>query len=422
VTEYERYSEYKNSGVEWLGEIPSDWQIRRLSTFIEKSNAGEVIDRSHWYAGSELLYTCSKEPMVSSFTGFPDKKRTLPNDLLLTRNATPYVHIPESGSIYSNVVQRVSIKSDFDRRWLAHAVSAAQSNMVGYGVSIPSLSYPMWAKLIVPTPPNTGTQQKIVEFLDRETAHIDAGVANMESLIALLTEKRAALISETVTRGIPGEHTAYKDSGVEWLGEIPVEWALVRAKTILDFKKRLNKGMANSNLLSLSYGKLKKKDINSADGLLPDNFEGYQIIHRNEFVFRFTDLQNDQRSLRSAISKLDTGIITSAYLVAAVKNDKITNPDFFAYLMRGYDHKKVFYGIGSGLRQSVGTKEMSVLPVPLPSLEMQQKIVEFLDKETSQIDLAIDNAKSLIQLMKEKRQTLISDVVTGKIDVTNYTD
>src|ERR1035437_5447381 len=113
-------------------------------------------------------------------------------------------------------------------------------------------------------------------------------------------------------------YSKYKDSGVEWLGEVPEHWDVYPLLSIATERSESNRGMLENNLLSLSYGRIIQKDITSNDGLLPESFETYQIAHPGDIVFRLTDLQNDKRSLRTAIVD-QRGIITSAYLVLTPK-------------------------------------------------------------------------------------------------------
>lgn len=206
----------------------------------------------------------------------------------------------------------------------------------------------------------------------------------------------------------------YKDSGVAWLGEVPSHWqskplfALVRA---MDTR---NDGMIENNLLSLSYGRIKRKDIEDNDGLLPASFETYQIVEKDDIVWRLTDLQNDQRSLRTGIVT-ERGIITSAYL--ATRPTGITAP-FLSYLLRAYDHTKVFYSMGGGLRQSMKFADVKWLPVMLPSAEEQTAIAAFLDRETAKIDALVAEQGRLIALLKEKRQAVISHAVTKGLNPT----
>lgn len=160
-----------------------------------------------------------------------------------------------------------------------------------------------------------------------------------------------------------------------------------------------NVGMREQNLLSLSYGKIVRKDINSADGLLPASFETYQIVEPGMTILRFTDLQNDQRSLRSGLVT-ERGIITSAYVAV---DPFAMDPRFFAYMMRAYDTNKVFYGMGGGVRQGLNFDSIRRLPVPNLPLDEQRAIADYLDQETVQIDALVAKQEELIGLLRERR-------------------
>lgn len=194
---------------------------------------------------------------------------------------------------------------------------------------------------------------------------------------------------------------------MEWLGDVPEHWNLKRFSYLFDENKKKNIGLKETNVLSLSYGNIKEKNIDDNKGLLPESFETYQIIEPNDIVFRFTDLQNDKRSLRSAISKYH-GIITSAYVAVKTKQ----NADFYNYLFRAYDLQKVFYSMGEGMRQSLKMDELNKMPVVLPSEVEQKRIVAFLDTETTRIDNLIAKQEKLIELLEEQRKSIISHAVT----------
>ncbi|PSD34788.1 restriction endonuclease subunit S [Acinetobacter radioresistens] len=203
------------------------------------------------------------------------------------------------------------------------------------------------------------------------------------------------------------QYPSYKPSGVEWLGDVPEHWNLKRFGYLFDENKKKNIGLKETNVLSLSYGNIKEKNIDDNKGLLPESFETYQIIEPNNIVFRFTDLQNDKRSLRSAISKYH-GIITSAYIAVKTKQ----NADFYNYLFRAYDLQKVFYSMGEGMRQSLKMDELNKMPVVLPNKDEQKRIVSFLDTETTRIDNLITKQEKLIELLEEQRKSIISHAVT----------
>lgn len=203
------------------------------------------------------------------------------------------------------------------------------------------------------------------------------------------------------------QYPRYKNSGVEWLCDVPEHWNLKRFGYLFDENKKKNIGLKETNVLSLSYGNIKEKNIDDNKGLLPESFETYQIIEPNNIVFRFTDLQNDKRSLRSAISKYH-GIITSAYIAVKTKQ----NADFYNYLFRAYDLQKVFYSMGEGMRQSLKMDELNKMPVVLPNKDEQKRIVSFLDTETARIDNLIAKQEKLIELLEEQRKSIISHAVT----------
>ncbi|CAM8665065.1 RMtype1_S_MspEN3ORF6650P_TRD2-CR2_like domain containing protein [Oxalobacteraceae bacterium] len=204
----------------------------------------------------------------------------------------------------------------------------------------------------------------------------------------------------------------YKKSGINWYEDVPHDWGVEPLFALAHECSTPNKGMIEDNLLSLSYGRVINKDINSNDGLLPESFETYQVVEPNDIVLRLTDLQNDKRSLRSAIVK-ERGIITSAYL--AIRPTRI-DATFLNYLLRAYDLTKVFYSMGGGLRQSMKFSDVKRLPLILPSHLEQKSIVTFLDHETAKIDMLVNEQKKLIELLKEKRQVIVSDAVTKGLD------
>jgi type I restriction enzyme S subunit len=204
----------------------------------------------------------------------------------------------------------------------------------------------------------------------------------------------------------------YKQSGISWYQHIPKDWEVLPLFALAQECSSSNKGMVEDNLLSLSYGKVINKDINSNDGLLPESFETYQVVESDDIVLRLTDLQNDKRSLRSAIVK-ERGIITSAYVAIRPKN---VDASFLNYLLRAYDLTKVFYSMGGGLRQSMKFSDVRRLPLILPSLLEQESIATFLDHETAKIDTLVAAQEKLIDLLSKKRQAVISHAVTQGLD------
>lgn len=203
-----------------------------------------------------------------------------------------------------------------------------------------------------------------------------------------------------------------KDSGIEWIGSVPSYWRVHTLYQLVTQVKEKNSNLQEKNLLSLSYGKIKRKDIDSPDGLLPASFDGYNIIEDGDIVLRLTDLQNDHTSLRVGLAT-ERGIITSAY--TTLRPIDTSNSKYLFYLLHAFDLKKGFYGMGSGVRQGLNYAEVKELRVVLPSQDEQNAIVRFLDNQCGQIDSIIEEAKSSIAEYKKLREAVIFEAVTRGI-------
>ncbi len=207
---------------------------------------------------------------------------------------------------------------------------------------------------------------------------------------------------------------AYKDSGFDWLGDVPEHWEVLPGRACFHEKKQPNLGLQEETVLSLSYGRIVVKPPEKLHGLVPSSFESYQIVNPLDIVIRPTDLQNDWNSLRFGLSR-HRGIITSAYLCFQTKNT--VTPGFGHLLLHSYDLMKVFYGLGSGLRQNLDWSDFKHLPCSIPPLPEQAAIVRFLDHADRYIQRYIRAKQKLIALLEEQKRAIINEAVTGRIDV-----
>jgi type I restriction enzyme S subunit len=191
----------------------------------------------------------------------------------------------------------------------------------------------------------------------------------------------------------------------------PNEWQLDKLHQVFRVRRgSKNTGMKEDNLLSLSYGRIIQKDIETADGLLPENFEGYQIVEPGNIVLRLTDLQNDKRSLRQGLVT-QRGIITSAYDAVEVQRDN--DPRFWFYSLLALDLAKHYYSLGGGVRQSVKFADFPNDWVYRPDLSSQRQIADFLDRETARIDLLIEKKQRLVALLGEKAASEVDLLIDG---------
>lgn len=203
-----------------------------------------------------------------------------------------------------------------------------------------------------------------------------------------------------------------KDSGIAWIGAMPRAWKMNTIAQIFLQVKCKNTGLQEKNLLSLSYGKVKRKSIDTVEGLLPESFDGYNIIEKDDIVLRLTDLQNDHTSLRVGLAE-ERGIITSAYLT--IRNRSNFCPKYLYYYLHSFDIAKGFYGMGAGVRQGLNWDGVKWLKILAPSAPEQERIAVFLDAECAEIDAVLEKTRASIEEYKKLKQAVITQAVTKGI-------
>ena len=411
----------KPSGIEWIGDIPDDWEVRKLlSLFKEHKDRNKNLEEQNLLslsygkikrkdinnndgllpASFETYNIVEKGDIVFRLTDLQNDKRSLRTGIVTQRGIIT--------SAYVTIRPKIKLDSRF-YHYLYHMydickVFYGMGDGVRQGMGFEDL------KNIPTLIPPLKTQQKIADYLDEKCGEIDATIAKQKESIEKLKAYKQSLISETVTKGLD-KSAPLKPSGIEWIGYIPDDWEVRKLLSIFKEHKDRNKNLEEQNLLSLSYGKIKRKDINNNDGLLPASFETYNIVENGDIVFRLTDLQNDKRSLRTGIVT-QRGIITSAYVTIRPKIR--LDSRFFHYLYHMYDICKVFYGMGDGVRQGMGFEDLKNIPTLIPPLKTQQKIADYLDSKCSQIDKYITEKQNIIQKLDAYKKSLIFKCVTGK--------
>lgn len=274
-----------------------------------------------------------------------------------------------------------------------------------------NIDYTKLKNHLLPVPPRD-EQDQIVRFLDWKVSSINKLIRIRKRRIEELEAIKRSSIGYLVmgqAQSIPQRGTA-----VSWVKTIPAHWNEKSLIQVAEEQQIKNAGMVEDNLLSLSYGKIINKNIKTTDGLLPSSFEGYQIVHDGNIILRLTDLQNDHKSLRTGLVT-QTGIITSAYTCLNVRHNIL--PEYLQLQLHVADLCKVFYGMGGGVRQSIGFKEIRKLVIAIPPVEEQQHILDRVHSIEKPINCAIQNSRDIIAELENLKMRLISDTVTGKIDV-----
>lgn len=421
MSHYKSYPSYKNSGIDWLGKVPEHWAVTPIKRVASLKNFRTNESSSDLqYVGLEDVQSASGKYMPTEGNARQSEDSTVAvfskGDVLYGK-LRPYLKkaiVAEMDGVCSTeflVLDAHKVEPELLQKWLLTSDVTQQIESTCEGAKMPRADWEGVGSVPIPVPPNE-EQSKLVEAINTETARIESLIAKKTRFIELLKEKRQALITHAVTKGL-NPNVPMKDSGIEWIGEVPQDWDVRPFFALVTELNRKNTDLIETNILSLSYGSIIQKPENRNMGLTPASYETYQIVEPGEIVFRFTDLQNDKRSLRSA-QVTQRGIITSAYM--AVKPHGIDST-YLAWLMRSYDLCKVFYAMGGGLRQSLKFEDVRRLPVLIPSPEEQANIANEINMKTARIDTLVDKTEQSITLLKERRSAFITAAVTGQIDV-----
>ena len=424
MIKYKRYERYKDSGVEWIGEIPEEWEFRRIS-HICTLGRGRVISKI------EIAENEGEYPVYSSQTE---------NDGVLGYINTydfegDYVTWTTDGANAGTVFRRTGRfnctnvcgtlkpkENNLDLSYLTYALSLETKRYVRLDIN-PKLMNNEMAKIRVLFPPSD-EQKAIANFLDQKTAEIDSLIADKEKLIELLQEKRQAIITEAVTKGL-NPNVRMKDSGIEWIGEIPEHWEVVKIKLLLKVKDGthdtpdfVDKGEGTVPLITSK---------NIIDGEI--DFLNAKHISREDYI-------NINR--RSDVGKNDIimpmiGTIGNPVIVKTDKEFSIKNVALFKTSYNELLAKFIYYTLQSnlikiqfdllnrgGVQAFVSLDVLrNLLVIKMPSTELKE-IVLYLENKTQEIDSLILSIRVGINKLKEYRQSLISEAVTGKIDVRDY--
>ena len=434
---YEPYPTYRDSGVEWLGKIPSHWEVKKSSRlFAIGSGTTPPTDYPEYYGGGVPWITTSelRESVVTS-----TEKSVTKQALRAFSALNLYPERSIAVAMYGATIGRLgilgisaavnqaccvfskpeSIDVWFWFYWLQFRRPYLIS--LGYGGGQPNLSQELLKSIRVPIPP-LHEQRNIVYTLDRETAKLDELVAKKERLIELLQEKRSALITQAVTKGIDPD-APMKDSGVEWLADIPERWNTARMWQLSE---------------AISGGTPSRDEPRNWGGLVPwvspKDMKCRLLDDTEEKITERGRTEGGIRLVRPpAVLIVVRGMILAHSFPVALASVPLTiNQDmkalklgegvderYFGWLLNGIAHQilgTVIEKSGHGTR-TVRMDEWRSVELPLPPILEQQSIADFLDRETSEVDVLLAKVHEAVDRLKELRTALIAAAVTGKIDV-----
>ena len=412
---------YKETGIDWISEIPSDWNVSR-SKFIFKNKSLKNFPNEPLLSVTQLdgvvLRSESNMNVWNPTDDVSGYKLIEPGDFVISlRSFEGGLELSEVRGLVSpayTVLQTIKRIDVYYFRWLMksyqfiielnkHVTGIRQGKNIGWDD---------FSNIYI-TIPLVEEQKLISRYLDKKTEQIDRLVEKIQKKIELLKEQRTSLINQCVIKGLD-PNVEMKDSGVEWIGEIPKHWNLVRNKNFLTQSKNIvGENWKNHILLSLGKLGVIVRDVESGKGKFPESFEAYQEVKRGQFVFCLFDMDETPRTV--GLSN-EVGMITGAYTVFDCSD--LVSSNFIYYYYLAIDEFKGLAPHYSGLRKTIRPTKFLSLNIHLPSLDEQNKIVEFIKEKSHRIDNWVSIEQKRIGVLKEYRQSLISSVVTGKVRVT----
>lgn len=403
----------RDSGIEWIGDIPVDWNITKVKYVFSDTNAGEVIDKNYWNCGDELLYTCQKTPMKSNFMNFPAWKRTGEKDLLLTRNATPYIFIPQKGSIYSNVVQRIIVKEDYDLRYLSYSILLGAEALTVNGDTIPSYNMEVWKNIFIPIMA-LKKQHIIADYLDEKCKEIDNIISKTQASIEEYKKLKQSIITRAVTKGVRTNRTL-KSSGIEWVKELPDDWRVIPSKFLFRNSDTRKKDGDEQMTASQQYGIITQKRYMELTGskvvFANKGLEDWKHVEPFDFVISLRSFQGGLEMSET------TGCITWHYIV--LKPCKEVYSYYYKWLFKSELYIKALQRTCNFIRDGQDLRYSNFVQVPIfePSLEEQQEIAEYLNKKCTEVDELINQKERLLTDLEKYKKSIIYEYVTGKKEV-----
>lgn len=426
-----KYDKYKPSGIDWLGCVPEHWKIVRIKDFCNITR-GRVISQLDLEDEGYPVY--SSQTAENGCLGYISTYDFEGEAITWTTDGA------KAGTVFlrngkyncTNVCGILQLKSsvkDTDIKFVAHslgfiALHNKRLDINGYKIMSNEMAF-----IVIALPPLT-EQTAIAAYLDERTANIDRRIELLKQKIDKYKELRRSLISQVVTRGL-NPNVKFKDSGIDWLGQIPEHWETKRIKDLFRSDKGLSitkEDLVEKGLPVISYGQIHAKINNGTtivDELIryvPESFkEGNEksLAHKGNFLF--ADTSEDTEGCGNCVYvDRETAVYAGYHTLLLRPISELANNKYIAFLFKSDEWRKQIRSVVNGVKLfSVTLKILNFRGVVLPPKDEQDDIAKYLDEKTLQIDTIVKKCEEQIEQLTALRRSLIAEVVTGKIKVTN---
>jgi len=441
---FKPYPAYKDSGVEWLGEVPEHWAQRKLKYIARFSGGGTPSREKLTYWNGDIPWVSPKDMKFEVIVGAEESitSEGLQNSTASLVSPGGLLIVVRSGILKHTIpvaINNVEVAlnqdmkalrfnpklaiSDFFFRWIQGFNNQLLHAWLKQGATVESVEQEYLADTTVPMP-GINEQRMIVDFLDHETARIDALIEEQQRLIELLKEKRQAVISHAVTKGLDPT-VPMKDSGVEWLGEVPGHWEIARVKNVA----KLESGHTPSKNFPEYWegGDISWISLNDSKRLKVVDY-----IDETTFMITALGVSNSSARLlpaRAVVFTRDATIglaaittkpmCVSQHLIAWICNENLVIPEYLLLVFYAMEKELDRFTFGATIK-TIGMPDIRELVTTVPPMTEQARIVADVNAQRDRIGRLLQESDMALALYLERRSALISAAVTGKIDVRNW--
>ena len=412
--------EMKDSGIEWVGTIPQDWQLSKIGNLYTQRNE-KVSDKDYQPLSVTMQGILPQLATAAKTDDGDNRKLVRVGDFAINsrsdrRGSCGISPLDGSVSLINIILTPRTAMHPGYYNWLFHTtLFADEFYKWGHGI-VADLWTTRWQEMksITVPVPEYAEQERIAAFLDAECAEIDAVLEKTRASIEEYKKLKQAVITQAVTKGIRGDRPM-KDSGSVWFEEIPCNWVMKRIKYLFHIKKDIA-GKEGYTVLSITQSGIKPKDLSKNEGQLADNYSHYQLLNPGDFAMNHMDLLTGWVD----ISKY-SGVTSPDYRVFVLDDAEKNDSSYYLYLMQMCYFNRIFYGLGQGVsgmgRWRLQADKFLNFPVVVPPVDEQKEIASYLNEKCSCIEVMIAKKQQYLIEIENYKKSLIYEYVTGKKEV-----
>ena len=425
--------EMKDSGIEWIGKIPESWTLTKIKNAAQEIGSGttppshilDYYDGDVFWIQSGDIY--GKSEIIDTVTRVTIK--AVQNLSALHIYEADFIVIAMYGGSVGNIaISKIDActnqacccikpSQDINLRYLFYWIFACKDDFLqqAFGGGQPNISQSKIKNQYF-LKSSLDEQKRIADYLDAKCAEIDALAADIQAQIDTLEQYKRSIITEAVTKGLNPD-AEMKDSGIEWVGKIPNNWTVIPNKYIMNKVKEICPEYSGQDILSLTVNGVIVRNLD-AGGKMPTSFNGYQRLWKDNLLMCLFDIDVTPRCI--GLIKND-GLSSPAYSQFTLHDNAIAEYYYYNYYLM-MDYTKELLHMAKNLRHSLTEDQLGAISVPVPPIEEQRKIAQYLDDKLTEINTIIDRKKEQLEVLDSYKKSLIYEYVTGKKEVPVIAD